>query len=528
MSRRRKFALLLLSLTLLLIKTGISRTTNPWRQLPRNVNELTIVTAASQNHARVLVEWFDAHSFIEDTGFKVFVYDLGLSDAIKTEIDLKHTWFRWRKFNFSRYPSHVDIHFSAGCYAWKAIILQELASTAQFLLWLDSGVRLADNRSITSILDHITSQGYYTVSTGPSVQKWVHETTQSIILGAKATEYASLDMANGAVMGFISRSSILNEFINCSLNRDCICPHSSSRRNHRQDQAVITLLLYKHFGRNLVFPEHRGWHTHSSIYEQVGDSVENFSADSPNIHVVSVATLGTNAKRLATMEASCTRYGMTAHVLGKNETWKGFKWMFEELVVPELRQIPESHLVVVMDAVDVLIQSSSHSINELYYSKIPNADKVVLALETSCPNDECEDVIETMMSSSGIPNLQHVNGGWLLGPPLLVGSILMEIAQHGDPQVRLGQYARRETSKVHMDTTQEFCACIVTGDGVDEWHLNYDVRRVNGKNRIVNAKSGIMPAFCHFPGTQEALRRRQDRAFRLVAWDEAVESVATT
>ena len=51
-------------------------------------------------------------------------------------------------------------------------------------------------------------------------------------------------------MGFNTNTNfvrdLLIEFYNCSQIKECIAPYGSSRVNHRQDQAVFTILFYKY------------------------------------------------------------------------------------------------------------------------------------------------------------------------------------------------------------------------------------------------------------------------------------------
>ena len=52
---------------------------------------------------------------------------------------------------------------------------------------------------------------------------------------------------NGAFLGIKkdlhgAASSVMPVWVECALNRSCIAPEGSSRRNHRQDQAALTML----------------------------------------------------------------------------------------------------------------------------------------------------------------------------------------------------------------------------------------------------------------------------------------------
>lgn len=40
-------------------------------------------------------------------------------------------------------------------------------------------------------------------------------------------------------------NKLLNEWVSCSMNKECIAPYLSNRSNHRQDQSVFSILLYQ-------------------------------------------------------------------------------------------------------------------------------------------------------------------------------------------------------------------------------------------------------------------------------------------
>ena len=43
-----------------------------------------------------------------------------------------------------------------------------------------------------------------------------------------------------------ARTALLREWRACSLELECIAPGNSTRRDHRQDQAALTVLAWKH------------------------------------------------------------------------------------------------------------------------------------------------------------------------------------------------------------------------------------------------------------------------------------------
>ena len=57
-------------------------------------------------------------------------------------------------------------------------------------------------------------------------------------------------LCNGAFIGLHTGSetarALLREWRACSLDLECIAPGNSTRRDHRQDQAALTVLAWKH------------------------------------------------------------------------------------------------------------------------------------------------------------------------------------------------------------------------------------------------------------------------------------------
>ena len=84
---------------------------------------IVVVTGASQNHYDVLKEWIAVHRpLLEDSGVKVVIYDLGLNEAKRNQLEhMTVGWVAWKHFDYTLYPSHVTM--AATCWAWKPIIM---------------------------------------------------------------------------------------------------------------------------------------------------------------------------------------------------------------------------------------------------------------------------------------------------------------------------------------------------------------------------------------------------------------------
>jgi len=187
-------------------------------------------------------------------------------------------WARYgiefRDFNFSKYPPHVA---TLGCYAWKApIVVAEVAREKEedrgsVVVWLDSGVAL--HQPLRKIRAMALEEGFASDETARSIARFSHEGTLRYFVqnfnmdpavaaafAAKRRENpATLDSpqglpdalkkftnCNGAFSAHVPGSrrfeTISQRWLRCSLNKTCVCPRGSSRANHRQDQAALTLL----------------------------------------------------------------------------------------------------------------------------------------------------------------------------------------------------------------------------------------------------------------------------------------------
>jgi hypothetical protein len=221
-------------------------------------NKLIIITACNDNHFESLQ--YMLYSLRELHATLIF-YDLGLTDQQRAELI---TWngFHHRYLDFNQYPSHVNISIQAGQYAWKPIILHEVMteqqdskvpvndnsiSTLPYILWIDAGAYFLDTEMIRNQIAAASSGVYIgrswgTVSkkTHPAMYDWFHED-----IGL----YADKGNCEAGMIGFHNTAFVLNTVIkpwkDCAMDKACIAPRGSSRKNHRQDQSALTYLLHK-------------------------------------------------------------------------------------------------------------------------------------------------------------------------------------------------------------------------------------------------------------------------------------------
>jgi hypothetical protein len=214
-----------------------------------------VVTAASSNHAGPLRFLLDS---LRRLDARVVCYDLGLTGHEARALP------RWdklslRPFNYAAYPPHLDVAVNAGEYAWKPAILAEVVDGVRErgenddVLWADAGSYF---HALQPIADRIrASRGLWVRRSSGTMGQWTHPGTLAY-LGDDPLRFGDLPNADATLVGFATghreaavRARVYADVIApwkaCALAKDCIAPAGSSRKNHRQDQAVLSYLVHR-------------------------------------------------------------------------------------------------------------------------------------------------------------------------------------------------------------------------------------------------------------------------------------------
>jgi glycosyltransferase involved in cell wall biosynthesis len=218
---------------------------------------IQIVTAASRTHsASVKALLHSAKAF----GHRVILFDLGLdlldSNAIQTEFFGQSSFGQLVPFMQALCERNINISKNAGDYKWKSLAishsLQLIQQDVRFLLWLDAGNLIVGD--LKELLSQIQRYGVYTPSSSGTIESWTHAAT----IQALQVEPSLLKLPNrnGALIGFDLAQNLAMRFIEewsqlCSIT-ELIAPVGSSRSNHRQDQALLTILWYRYMVRRGV------------------------------------------------------------------------------------------------------------------------------------------------------------------------------------------------------------------------------------------------------------------------------------
>ena len=217
--------------------------------------KLIVVTAASSNHFGALRQMLESLRRLQA---RVECYDIGLTAEEARALP------RWggcvhHRFDYARYPDHLNVNVSAGEYAWKPVIVADVVDRAQAagdtsdVLWADAGCFF---QALQPIADRIKESGGLWVRTSAGVMReWTHPLMFEY-LGADPREYAERRNADATLVGFAvgsapppARDAVYHGIVvpwrDCALAKDCIAPEGSSRTNHRQDQAVLSYLVHR-------------------------------------------------------------------------------------------------------------------------------------------------------------------------------------------------------------------------------------------------------------------------------------------
>ena len=235
--------------------------------LYKPIEDMIIVSAADSSHFKSLKQLLQSIFLHEKEPSKVIVYDLGLRDAERQEICDRFPSVEVRVFDYSRYPEYLDIKVNCGEYAWKPVIVADVVG--EFLrpvCWMDAGCLLT--KPLLLLRKALSSCGFCSYEASGRVFDWTHPGTFDF-LGCEDVLWAKRNLAATIVAvnpRFSDAVRLIRRWKQCALIKECIAPEGSNRENHRQDQAVLTLLVYQSgVKRCLLDSEIIGIHTHRDI-----------------------------------------------------------------------------------------------------------------------------------------------------------------------------------------------------------------------------------------------------------------------
>ena len=225
---------------------------------------MILLTGASDNHYLSLLNMIRSFIHHNQTNHLI-VYNLGLSDDNWQQIQhLKRPYVSFKVFDYSNYPEWFNIHNEAGQYAWKPTIIYHtfLEHPDEKILWMDAGNLIHGNlKEVEVFLDTFE---VYSGTSGGTIERWTFPAT----IHYMNCTWTERENRNAACIGFNCKKEktkkFIKEFHDLAQMKECIAPEGSNRENHRQDQAVFSILFYK-YGFTHPWDHHLGYSIHNDI-----------------------------------------------------------------------------------------------------------------------------------------------------------------------------------------------------------------------------------------------------------------------
>ncbi|MEP2026661.1 MAG: DUF1647 domain-containing protein [Reichenbachiella sp.] len=209
----------------------------------------TILTASDEIYFRTFCQF--VHTFKSQKEYEnseLICYDLGFNDDQKqhlAELVAAIPYLSVRTFDFSDYPPFVGLEFKT--YSFKPIIVKEIFEEKKGnILWLDSATILL--KSLEYVWGQIDEHGLYAPIGGSgTLKEWTVQETLDYM--QVPTSYYLKRNICGCMCGFGYQNDAVKELVSewerYSLIHECIKPARANRENHRDDQSLLTILLYQ-------------------------------------------------------------------------------------------------------------------------------------------------------------------------------------------------------------------------------------------------------------------------------------------
>lgn len=213
-----------------------------------NNEEFVILTGSDSTHFNSLVNLLK--SLIEyENNSQIKVINLGMNTR---EIQYLEENFNIEiaEFDFDNNPSFLkerDEFNKLGSYAWKPIsIYKEFIESTKNIIWLDAGCLITRNLKLLKSI--IKKNGFYSPQSSDTIIRWTHPQTLKA-LDTNEKVYTKRNVSGG-IVGFAINSEKMKDLLldwnEFSLRKEVIAPKGSNRLNHRQDQAILSVLIHQH------------------------------------------------------------------------------------------------------------------------------------------------------------------------------------------------------------------------------------------------------------------------------------------
>ena len=226
-----------------------------------------MMTGASDNHA---YGSFNAlYSMVLADPYASYLYiDLGISDVFKDKLFAhfetihqvqgkmrSNGFIAYRKYNWNAFPEWMQLVNNTeqrGGYTWKMIPFSDaFFAWKGVTFWIDGGSVIRDgiSREVTSVRHN----GLYTPISGGTVGRWVHPDMmqylkEHAIITKQISPSDTMGCGGHLIVNYANKT-VLNRFMvpyrQCAFTQKCVTPRGSNMRNHRQDQAFVSVMVHE-------------------------------------------------------------------------------------------------------------------------------------------------------------------------------------------------------------------------------------------------------------------------------------------
>ena len=224
-----------------------------------NNKEFKIITISDTHFFDALTNLLTSIQKYEPS-IEVVIIDIGLTE--KQLVFLKNNFsYKIKKFNFDNFPiffKDYDSDGKLGSYAWKApALFNEFYKSEKNIIYLDAGCEL--RKSLNSLKFIILKNGFYSPESSNNIEYWTHPQTLKI-MKAKKNLLRKRNFSSGIVGMAIDNEinqMIIEDWAKFSQIKDVIAPKGSSRKNHRQDQSILNILVHQNLKSFMIPRTHK-------------------------------------------------------------------------------------------------------------------------------------------------------------------------------------------------------------------------------------------------------------------------------
>lgn len=212
----------------------------------KSAQDLLFVSGADSTHFKSLCQLV-LSILKHEPKSNVIIFDLGFD---KDQITYFNTTFpatNLRKFDYKNYPSYFNIKKNAGEYAWKPVIIESVLNEFKCdICWMDAGNIITN--PLTKVRKVLNSVGFYSPLSQGKISNWTHPKTLELL---NTTDKKTLKKKNlngacvAASYNNLNARELIGSWAKYAQQKEYIAPKDSGRHNHRQDQALLSVLAHK-------------------------------------------------------------------------------------------------------------------------------------------------------------------------------------------------------------------------------------------------------------------------------------------